>query len=379
MSVLQVRSLDPVRAWVGALVAGIVALLGAVVLFPTQLFWGFVWRYFWGPVYADANGASCAVHYPDSGTTVLDAAGCDPGGSAFVAFPGYTLVSEVGYMVVLVFALVGIYLMLSRLSLEPYRDFFYALFPWMLFGGALRVVEDAFDAARSQGFEPAIEYPLNTLLISPLIYVTVFALALGSLLLAKYLQARDVTETYHYPLGGIGLAFLGLTVGYLFLLAATTGYVGMHPAILVTVVVFASAIAGGTYVLTDRFWPSINAGTGLIGLVVVWGHAIDGVANVLASDWAWVFGLGNYGSKHPIDRILADILTTFQPESLTAMIGDSWLFLVVKIAVAVAIVALFDKRFMDESPRYAIILLGAILAVGLGPGTRDMLRVTFGI
>ncbi|ERH09707.1 MAG: membrane protein of unknown function DUF63 [halophilic archaeon J07HX64] len=34
---------------------------------------------------------------------------------------------------------------------------------------------------------------------------------------------------------------------------------------------------------------------------------------------------------------------------------------------------------MDESPRFGIMLLGAIIAVGLGPGTRDMLRFTFGI
>jgi uncharacterized membrane protein len=379
MQVLESRSFDPVRSWLGALAAGVVVLVGASLAFTEQFFYGFVWRYFWGPVFADAKGASCAVHYPDAGTTVLDAAGCDPSGAAVVAFPGYTLVSEVGYMAVLIFMLLGVYLLLKRLELAPYRDFFYALFPWMLFGGALRVVEDAFDMARSEGFTPAIEYPLNTLLISPLIYFTVFALAFLSLLLAKYLQSRDITETYHYPLGGIGLGFLTITVGYLVLLSVTTAYTDWHPAILVTVIGLSTVIAGGVYWVTERVRPAINAGTGLMGLVVVWGHAIDGVANVLASDWTWVFGLPAYGSKHPIDRILADVLTTFQPESITAAVGDSWLFLVVKIAVPVLIVSLFDERFFDESPRYAIILLGAILAVGLGPGTRDMLRVTFGI
>jgi uncharacterized membrane protein len=39
----------------------------------------------------------------------------------------------------------------------------------------------------------------------------------------------------------------------------------------------------------------------------------------------------------------------------------------------------FDEQFFDESPRYAVMLLMAILAVGLGPGTRDMIRVTLGI
>jgi uncharacterized membrane protein len=40
---------------------------------------------------------------------------------------------------------------------------------------------------------------------------------------------------------------------------------------------------------------------------------------------------------------------------------------------------LFTEEFMEESTRYALLLLIAITAVGLGPGTRDLLRVTFGI
>jgi len=378
MQVLGTR-LDPERTWLGTLVAGVLVLVAASLAFTERVYYGFVWRYFWGPVYADAQGASCAVHYPETGATVLDAAGCDPGGSAIVAFPGYTIVSELGYMTVLLFMLGGVYLLLKRLDLAPYRDFFYALVPWMLFGGALRVVEDAFDMARSQGLTPAMEYPLNTLLISPIIYGTVFVLALAGLLASKFLQSREVTATYHYPLGAMGVGAVGLTLGYLALLSFTTDYTEWHPEILVAVVGLASLIAIVSYVAVDRYRPGINAGTGLIGLVVVWGHAIDGVANVIASDWTWVFGLPAYGSKHPIDRILADIVTSFQPESVTAAVGDSWLFLVVKVVVAVAIVSLFDERFMDDSPRYAIMLLGAILAVGLGPGTRDMLRVAFGI
>jgi uncharacterized membrane protein len=67
------------------------------------------------------------------------------------------------------------------------------------------------------------------------------------------------------------------------------------------------------------------------------------------------------------------------PASVTGVIGSSWPFLIVKMVVALAIVWLFTDEFMDESPRYAIVLLMAIAAVGLGPGTRDMIRATFGI
>jgi uncharacterized membrane protein len=276
--------------------------------------------------------------------------------------------------------LVGVYFLLQRLDLEPYGEFLVALVPFMLFGGALRVVEDATDAAVGAGVEPALSYPLNTLLISPIIYGTVFLIALGALLVSKGLAHRGVTDTYHYPLGAMGVGALGLTLAHLTILAFTRNYVDFHPAVLVVVVGLASLIAGVVYVAGERYWPPLNAGTGLVGVVVLWAHAIDGVANVVASDWTHVFGIGiEYGSKHVVNRFIIDVTNAVQPAGFTAAVGDSWPFLVVKVVAAAAILALFDEEFMAETPQYGIMLLGAIVAVGLGPGTRDVLRVTFAI
>ncbi len=367
-----------VRLWLGAFVGAIATIIVAAIAFPERVYYEFIWRYFWGPVYADAHGAACAVHFPGRDETVLDPAGGCTQPGAIVAEPGYTLVSELGYILILIFMLIGIYLLLRRLTLEPYRQFFYALVPWILFGGALRVVEDAFDATPT-GVDPAVTYPLNTLLISPVIYVTVFILALTALFVAKWLTRAGYATTFHYPLGIAGTGVAAVTVAYLLWLGAVTDYVSLYPLVLLTVLVLASVITGVVYVATNRWWPRVNAGTGFMGAVVIWAHSIDGVANVLASDWTWVFGLSGYGSKHPIDRILSGIVTSVQPAELTAMVGDSWLFLVVKVVVALFIVSLFDDRFIEESPRYSVMLLGAVVAIGLGPGTRDMIRVTLGI
>ena len=43
------------------------------------------------------------------------------------------------------------------------------------------------------------------------------------------------------------------------------------------------------------------------------------------------------------------------------------------------IVYLFNADMYHDSPRYTVLLLLTVLAVGLGPGTRDFLRATFGI
>jgi uncharacterized membrane protein len=117
-----------------------------------------------------------------------------------------------------------------------------------------------------------------------------------------------------------------------------------------------------------------------MGILVVWGHSVDGVANVLSLDWANALGLPvTYGSKHVINAATVRITSAIQPEGLSEAIGTAWPFLLIKIAAAVAVVWVFNEDIFEESPTYAYILLIAILAVGLGPGTRDMLRATLGI
>jgi uncharacterized membrane protein len=275
--------------------------------------------------------------------------------------------------------LVGVYSLLQRLDLEPYRQFFFALVPFVLFGGVLRAVEDSFVSARRAGVQPPVDLPWSGLIISPFIYFTVFFITLGAILAGIWLSRTGRAGNYYEPLRSIGGAVLAVTTLYLVFLVATTDYVGWNPMVFVVTMGLATAIAYGAYAAIDRYRPSIHAGTGYMGLVVIWAHAVDGVANVLASDWTALFGVGEYTPKHVVNRIIIDVTNSVQPAPVTATIGDSWTFLVVKIAVAVAILAVFDEQFIEESPRYAVMLLVAIVAVGLGPGTRDMVRVTLGI
>ncbi|GKZ12664.1 DUF63 family protein [Haladaptatus sp. T7] len=369
---------DNERLWMGAVAAAIVALVGGALAFPKQVYDGFIWHYFWGPVLADANNASCAVR--DGGTTkyIYDAATCATAPGP-VAEPGYTLVSEVGYAVTLIVALMGVVYLLRRLNVGQERRLFYALFPFMLFGGALRVVEDANDALGQVG-QSAIPFPWNTLIISPIIYFTVFAITLAALVVSVALARRGVVEDYEYPLAGIGTVVLAATVGYLVMLAMTTQTVRFYPQMLVVVLGGATLVTAVVWWAVNRYAPEINAGTAAMGAVVIWGHAVDGVANVAVLDWAGALGLaGQYGAKHPVNRAIIDITTNVFPASVTDVIGTAWPFLFVKIAAALAVVWVFDEQIFEESPRYAILLLIAIVAVGLGPGTRDMLRATFGI
>jgi uncharacterized membrane protein len=371
----------PERAWIATAVTATVALVVGSLAFPRMVYDRFVWHYFWGPVFADAHDARCAVMEGDGPQLLYDPGACRSAEAAgrIVAEPGYTVVSEVGYAVVLLFSLVGVLYLVRNMGIDEDRDLVLALVPFMLFGGALRVVEDATDQV-PRGADAAISYPANALIISPLIYAVVFLVVLAALVGTRRLETDGVVDRYQPVMAGVGVLVLGVTVGYLAVLGLTTAYVGFHPQMTVVVVVLASLLAGGIYRGLERFAPVVNAGTERLGLAVLWAHMIDGVANYLAADWTAALGIpGSYGAKHPVNRFLNDLAGRVFPPAFVDIVGVAWLFLLVKVVAAVAVLYVFDERVFDESPRYALLLVVAIIAVGLGPGTRDMLRVSLGI
>ena len=369
---------DPERLWAGGVGVGLLGLVLGAIAFPEAVYDGFVWHYFWGPVQADANSAVCAIRPGSTVEYIYDAGAC-ANATEPVAYPGYTLVSEIGYMVTLLVALTGVVFLLRRLDLGTDRGFFYALLPFVFLGGALRVVEDANDAVPAG--EALITYPLNTLLISPIIYFTVFGLTLGAVVAAVAAERAGVIERYARPLLGAGIAFLAVTLGYLasLRLSGAEG-VEFYPQVLVVVLVGATAAALANWALVERIAPQVNAGTGLIGLVILWGHAVDGVANVVGLDWMTALGAGpNLVPKHPVNQFVVDVTAATLPASVLAVTGDTWPFLLVKLVAVTFVLWVFEEEIFEESPRYTMLLLVAVLAVGLGPGTRDMLRATFGV
>ncbi|WP_254830253.1 DUF63 family protein [Haloglomus salinum] len=378
---------SPERAWLATFAAAVVAFAAGAVALPRLVWDRFLWHYFWGPVFADAQGARCAV-MTDSGPDLLfRETRCSAARNAgsIVAEPGYTLVSEAGYAITLIFFLIGVLYLLRYLEVGESLDLFFALTPFMFFGGALRVVEDANNAALEAGVESLLSYPANTLIISPVIYFTVFAVTLAVLVAGVALDRREVVESYHRFVFAVGSLVLLATAGFLFWFVPTQiapeiPGVGFYPLMTIVTLVLAAVLAVVIYAGAERYAPVINEGTGRAGLVVLFGHAVDGVANVLSADWLDYIGVPvEYGSKHPVNRIIVDITQSVQPEWLSTAIGTSWPFLAVKLIAATAVIYVFDRRIFEESPRYAVLLLVAILAVGLGPGSRDMLRATFGI
>lgn len=369
---------SPLRVWVFTVLGIITSLLLGVFFFPRQVYDGFIWQYFWGPVVADGSVASCAVRVNGQTNLLLSPSECAQA-TGTVAYPGYTTISTISYAIILVLALGGVWFLLQRLDIGDSHRFFYSLVPFMLFGGALRTLEDANIALLTSGADPVSSLPWIALIISPFIYFTVFFITVFVLLISVFAHRRGYIDRYEYFVAAGGSIALLLTIAILGWLSLTTTAIGFSPYIPIIVLSGTTLLTFVVWIVTDRYFPYIHEGTGGIGLFIIWGHTLDGMSNVLSLDWASAFGLQPYSPKHVINRLIVDVTSQIQPQVVSEMIGTAWPFLFVKILAAVVVVWVFDAEIFEESPRYTILLLIAVLAVGIGPGTRDFLRATMGI
>ncbi len=135
----------------GLLLAIIAVIVLGTVLLPQIFYDQWIWKYYWGPVVADAQGRPATWN----GVT---------------AYEGYTIVSELTYGVILIVSLLAIYKLLKRLNITVDWWFCVALLPYILFGPVTRVLEDT-----EYFTEPAV-YTF----ISPFIYLLITGFVLST-------------------------------------------------------------------------------------------------------------------------------------------------------------------------------------------------------
>lgn len=220
-----------------------------------------------------------------------------------------------------------------------------ALAPWMVAGAALHVLYQA-------GTVPPDIAPF---LGTPAVYVTTAVVA-GS----TWLAARRVGDARSpvRPLAGVGVA-LALAAVVLALAAGGVDRVAVPLAALAVGI----GLGGGGWVALARLRPGAVATCGYVGLLVLVAHALDGVSTAAGVD------LLGFGERSPASRAIMDAAAALPTAEV---LGVGWLFVLVKLAVAAAVVVLFAEYVREEpSPGYA--LLGLIAAVGLGPGVHNVL------
>src|SRR3989344_5529610 len=96
---------------------------------------------------------------------------------------GYNVYNTAAYAIILIIAAYGVYKLLKKLKIEIDRKFFLGILPFVAMGGALRALQDSSLTA-------------NPLFITPIIYFTIFFIALASLVFSRLLERHTKFAYY---------------------------------------------------------------------------------------------------------------------------------------------------------------------------------------
>ncbi|WP_280586774.1 DUF63 family protein [Halorubrum sp. Boch-26] len=216
-----------------------------------------------------------------------------------------------------------------------------ALAPWIALGSAAHVlyVVDALPPA------------LAPLAGSPTVYLTV-----GTLAGAAWLAAAP-SERVPTLLAAAGALLLAPIVA----IAIGTGVSPVGARWSIVALAGTVPIAAAVWVGLTRLRPE-TAVTGSVGALAVFGHALDGVSTAVGTTQ-----LG-FGERTPVSRILLELGGI----PSVPVLGEGWVFLLVKLAVASLVVWLF-AAYVRETPAEGYLLLGFVAAVGLGPAAHNLL------
>ncbi len=224
-----------------------------------------------------------------------------------------------------------------------------ALAPWMAAGGGLYALYQA----------DVVPDAIAPLFGSPAVYVTVGVIAglLWALVSGLPGESWALRSAPAVLAGGGGAVLLSALFGAA--VGSTPDTAGGTPLI-------SGAILLAAVVLSTVAWTGLNrradvAATGTVGVLAVFGHSLDGVSTAVG------YGLLGFGEQTPLSRLIIEAGGAFP----VPVLGGAWLFVLVKVALGAAVVALFEE-YVRAEPTEGYLLLGLVAAVGLGPGVHNV-------
>lgn len=232
-----------------------------------------------------------------------------------------------------------------------------AFIPWMVSGAILHVFWQLGERFDDQLYPPAIA----DLFAAPAVYLTTFIAAgmiwvLSAIIVPNY-DKTDQIASYIAAMGiGTMTPLIGLAIwqglGDELVLQPIWPTLGLILSLVVTFIVYMLIGTWRTYVIAEARW---------IGAFVIFAHVFDAITTTIGVD---ILGAGERS-------VLPELIMDFAADLPTAeFIGTGWLFVLVKIVLASAIVVLFAD-YVKERPAEGNLLLAFIALVGFGPAVHN--------
>ncbi len=257
----------------------------------------------------------------------------------------YTLVDTLTYAIILILIVFLLYRWFSRAGITIDREFSYALIPWIVFGGLLRVIEDT----------GMITTDWHYLLITPLIFFVILIYALIVFLFSIRLEPLlSYPATRIFGITGFVSAVLAFFVllGYGFVHDCLSVFIG---AIILCMAVFASVLVYGCM----RFLFGWDYVRDRLYQILIFAHMLDASATSYGIDLHDV----PYVEQHVVGA------------NLIALTGTAFVMFPLKLLILFPAIYILQEYRKDGASSLWHLILLAMIMVGLAPGIRDLMRM----
>ncbi len=266
---------------------------------------------------------------------------------------GYNVVNTLTYAIILIFSIVLVYKLIKKMKIKIDRNFFYAVIPFIALGSILRVYEDFLEAGNAAGgplvLIDAAGTARNLLLVTPLMYITVFIITLSALIISLLIQKYGKIKYYKiwFAIGAILSLFVLLLIPF-------RDFSGMALIFGIVLGIGVAISVVKTYVKNNKIKNILSNENYLL----VMSQMLDASATFVALSFY------PYFEQHVLPGFFIGI---FGPISLFFL----------KLPIILLAIYYIDKEVSDIEKR--TFLKMAVLILGLAPGLRDALRLGAGV
>ncbi|MFA7071433.1 MAG: DUF63 family protein [Methanoculleus bourgensis] len=258
----------------------------------------------------------------------------------------YTLVDTLTYALILIAAVYIVYRGLRRYKIAVDDELVLATLPFVVLGGLLRVVEDT----------GMITSDFRFLLITPLIFFTVFVVAAIALFAGKLAENAGLVARYSRVYGGVGIVACLLSTAALVWFGLTETTIALDVLAAILALASVSSLALWALLVYGAKW---DYASNILYKLLIFGHMLDASAT-------------SYGIDiHPIHYVEQHVVGS----NLIEATGTAFSMFLLKIAVLIPAIYILEMYKKEGSPGLWHLILLAMIVVGMAPGIRDMVRM----
>lgn len=258
----------------------------------------------------------------------------------------YTLVDTLTYALILIAAVYIVYRGLQRYRIAVDTELVLATLPFIVLGGLLRVVEDT----------GMIASDLRFLLITPLIFFTVFLIAVIALFAGKIAENAGLIARYSRVYGGVGIAACLIATAALTWFGLTETRIALDVLGIILALASVSSLALWALLVYGAKW---DYASNILYKLLIFGHMLDASAT-------------SYGIEiHPVHYVEQHVVGS----TLIDATGTAFSMFLLKLAVIIPAIYVLEMYRREGNLALWHLILLAMIVVGMAPGIRSLVRM----